>query len=61
MHIGAIENYAEVETMLEEMGMKLFVDEAEHLRCSTIEKLYPLIKGKTPFTKISSQKITMYH
>lgn len=34
------------------MGMKLLVHNAEHLRCSTIEKWYPEIKDKTPFTKI---------
>ena len=52
LHIGAVENYAEVEATLEDMGMKLLVHEGEHLRCSTIEKWYPLLKDKTPFTKI---------
>lgn len=32
--------------------MKLLVREGEHLRCSTIEEWYPLLKDKTPFTKI---------
>lgn len=37
--------------MIESMGMKLLVHNAEHLRCSTIEKWYPAIKDRTPFTK----------
>ena len=52
LHIGAVENYAEVERTLESLGMKLLIREAEHLRCSTIEKWYPALKEKTPFTKI---------
>lgn len=52
LHIGAVEDYAGIEAALEEMGMKLFVHEAEHLRCSTIEKWYPVLKEKTPFTMI---------
>jgi len=40
------------EAALEEMGMKLLVHEAEHLRCSTIEKWYPALKSRTPFTKV---------
>ncbi|MCI8939861.1 MAG: ATP-grasp domain-containing protein [Dorea sp.] len=32
--------------------MKLLVHNAEHLRCSTIEKWYSAIKDKTPYTKI---------
>ncbi len=52
LHIGAVENYADVEAMFEEFGMKLLISEAEHLRCSTIEKWYPVLKDKTPFTKI---------
>lgn len=36
LHIGAVEDYAGIENMLEQMGMKLLVHEAEHLRCSTI-------------------------
>lgn len=52
LHIGAVEDYASVENMLEQMGMKLLVHEAEHLRCSTIEEWYPTLKDKTPFTKI---------
>lgn len=50
LHIGAIEDYAGIETYLEENGMKLLIHEAEHLRCSTIEKWYPSLKEKTPFT-----------
>ena len=52
LHIGAIEDYAGIEAELEKMGMKLLVHEAAHLRCSTIEKWYPALKEKTPFTKI---------
>lgn len=52
LHIGAIEDYAGIEDALEEQGMKLLVLQKEHLRCSTIEKWYPILKGKTPFTKI---------
>ena len=52
LHIGAVDNYAEVEALFEEMGMKLLVSETEHLRCSTIEKWYPAIKDRTPFTKV---------
>ena len=52
LHIGAVEDYAGIEDMLEQMGMKLLVHEAEHLRCSTIEGWYPALKERTPFTKI---------
>lgn len=52
LHIGAVENYAEVERILESLGMKLLICEAEHLLCSTIEKWYPALKEKTPFTII---------
>lgn len=52
LHIGAVDDYDGLEKMIENMGMKLLVDNAEHLRCSTIEKWYPAIKDKTPFTKI---------
>ena len=52
LHIGAIEDYAGIETALEEIGMKLLIHEAEHLRCSTIEKWYPVLKSKTPYTKV---------
>lgn len=52
LHIGAVEKYAEVEASLEKMGLKLLVHEAEHLRCSTIEKWYPVIKDETPYTRI---------
>ena len=52
LHIGAIEDYAGIEDMLEQMGMKLLVHEAEHLRCSTIEGWYSALKDRTPFTKV---------
>ena len=52
LHIGAVEDYAGIEDMLEQMGMKLLVHEAEHLRCSTIEGWYSALKDKTPFTKV---------
>lgn len=32
--------------------MELLVSEEEHLRCSTIEKWYPLLQERTPFTMI---------
>lgn len=50
LHIGAIEDYARVEKTLAGMGMRLLVSEQEHLRCSLIEKWYPVIKSHTPFT-----------
>lgn len=52
LHIGAVEDYAGVESAIEDMGMKLLVHEAEHLRCSTIEKWYPSLKERTPFTVV---------
>ncbi|WP_155828900.1 ATP-grasp domain-containing protein [Butyrivibrio sp. NC2007] len=52
LHIGAIEDYAGVEATIEEMGMHLLIHEAEHIRCSTIEKWYPTIKERTPYTQI---------
>lgn len=52
LHIGAIEDYAGIEAALEELGMKLLVHETEHLLCSTIEKWYPVLKSKTPYTKV---------
>lgn len=52
LHIGAVEDYAGIEAALEELGMRLLVYEEEHLRCSTIEKWYPVLKEKTPFTKV---------
>ena len=51
LHIGAIEDYAGIEAALEEMGMKLLVHEAEHLRCSTIEKWYPALKKQNAIYK----------
>lgn len=50
LRIGAIEDYRDVEIIIKDLGMELLVSEEEHLRCSTIEKWYPLIKRKTPFT-----------
>lgn len=55
LHIGAIEDYGAVEAALNELGMNLLVKEAEHLRCSTVEKWYPVLKDKTPFTKIYNE------
>lgn len=52
LHIGAVEDYAAIEEMIEQMGMRLLINEAEHLRCSRIEKWYPAVKDKTPYTKI---------
>jgi hypothetical protein len=34
------------------MGTKLLINENEHLNCSTIERWYPRLKDKTPFTKV---------
>ena len=55
LHIGAVEDYAGVEDMVGQMGMKLLVHEAEHLRCSTIECWYPVLKDKTPYTKVYNE------
>ena len=52
LHIGAVEDYEEMETLIENMGMKLLVSNDDHLLCSTIEKWYPLICEKTPYTKV---------
>ncbi len=52
LHIGAIEDYTGIEEALEEHGMKLLVHQGEHIRCSTIEKWYPILQEKTPFTKV---------
>lgn len=52
LHIGAVEDYEKLEEMIESMGMKLLVHNAEHLHCSTIEKWYPALKGKTPYTEV---------
>lgn len=59
LHIGAIEDYAEVEKTLKEMGMQILVHESEHLRCSTIENWYPDIKERTPFTKVYNELPTV--
>ncbi len=52
LHIGAVENYAEVEKAVVEMGMKLLIPEQEHLKYSTIERWYPMIQERTPFTRV---------
>lgn len=52
LHIGAVEDYAGVSSAIDEIGMKLLVSEEEHLKCSTIERWYPILKEKTPVTKI---------
>ena len=52
LHIGAIEDYAGIEGALNKLGLKLLVHEAEHLRCSIIERWYPALKDRTPFTKV---------
>lgn len=52
LHIGAIEDYEGVNSAVEELGMKLLVSNTEHHTCSTIERWYPLIKEKTPFTTV---------
>lgn len=52
LRIGAIDDYASIASALARQGMKLLVDENEHEKCSMIEKWYPLLKDKTPFTKI---------
>lgn len=51
-YTGVNNEYEGLKEMIESMGMKLLVHNAEHLRCSTIEKWYSAIKDKTPFTKI---------
>lgn len=52
LHMGAVDNYPKLESELESMGMHLLIDNDEHLRCSTIEKWYPVLKEKTPYTKV---------
>lgn len=52
LHIGAVSDYAETEQTLEKMGFKVLIRNSEHLRCSNIEKWYPVLKEKTPFTKV---------
>ncbi len=52
LHIGAVKDYAALEEMIGGMGMKLLINVEEHLRCSTIDKWYPLLKVKTPYTEI---------
>lgn len=52
LHIGAVEDYKAVEQMISEMGMKLLMSNEEHLKCSTIEGWYPILKDMTAFTKV---------
>lgn len=52
LHIGAVENYSLLEEELDQMGSRLLVSEKEHLKCSTIEKWYPPLEDKTPYTRI---------
>ena len=52
LRIGAVEDYAGIEKMLASLGMKPLMSEAQHLHCSTIEGWYPVLKDKTPFTRI---------
>lgn len=52
LRIGAIDDYAGIASALARQDMKLLVDENEHDRCSTIENWYPLLKEKTPITKV---------
>ncbi|MDU0940097.1 MAG: ATP-grasp domain-containing protein [Clostridiales bacterium] len=52
LHVGAVGNYSEVVNALAKIGMKPLVSETEHLRCSTIENWYPLLKEKTQFTVV---------
>ncbi len=52
LHIGALEDYEGIAKTLNEIDMKLLVSVEEHNRCSTIEGWYPVIKKKTPFTRV---------
>ena len=52
LHIGAIEDYAEIESLMKDLEMRLFVSENDHKRCSDIEQWYPILKEHTPFTKV---------
>ena len=52
LHFGVVGNYSAVVNALAEIGMKPLVSETEHLRCSTIENWYPLLKEKTQFTVV---------
>ncbi|MGI6326783.1 MAG: ATP-grasp domain-containing protein [Saccharofermentanales bacterium] len=52
LRIGPIKDYRGIEVALGKKGMKLLVSEEEHLICSTIEHWYPILKEKTPYTKI---------
>ncbi|MEI3218504.1 MAG: hypothetical protein V8S08_01340 [Lachnoclostridium sp.] len=46
LHIGAVEDYSGVTALLDEMGMEPLVPEEEHLRCSTMEGWYPVLREK---------------
>ena len=52
LHIGAIEDYRQIEQTLSSKGMHLLISEEEHLRCSLIDHWYPVLKDKTPYTRI---------
>ncbi len=52
LRIGAPDDYAEVERILQEKNMSLLMPLEDHLRCSEIENWYPLLKDKTPYTRI---------
>ena len=52
LRIGAIADYGKTESVIRDFGMRLLISEEEHLRCSTIEEWYPLIKLNTPFTRV---------
>ncbi|MBR3167446.1 MAG: ATP-grasp domain-containing protein [Erysipelotrichaceae bacterium] len=52
LRIGAIADYKKIDSVIGDIGMKLLVSEEEHLRCSTIERWYPLLKLNTPFTRV---------
>ena len=52
LRIGAPDDYTSVEKLLKEMDMALLMPLEDHLRCSEIENWYPLLKDKTPYTRI---------
>lgn len=52
LHIGAIADYEKLEKTIENLGMTLLMGYDEHIRCSTIEKWYPILKDNTPHTRV---------
>lgn len=52
LHIGAIADYEKLENTIENLGMTLLMGYDEHLLCSTIERWHPLLKDKTPYTRV---------